>query len=185
MSGHFGTLCIKGLRKYLEVWGGKNIIFSNIFADHRSNLIWCFFCLRDYLRKNFVAGIWFRSSGIFQTVKWNIASVFLEDIIQFTRSILEVNSKSKMWKICLNLSPIRPIFFLYTSWKRQKNRFSDCFRVYEKGTLALNGSTVNTHPVHYYMFKTNNRNTGARCEICSKLTIKTPTSMTSFCCLYC
>ena len=144
-----------------------------------------FFCLRDYLRKNFVAGIWFRSSGIFQIVKRNIASVFLEDIIQFSRSILKVNSKSKMCKICLNLSPIRPMFFLYTSWKHQKNRFSDCFRVYKKGTLAWNGSTVNVHPAHYHMFKFENRNTRTRCEICSKLTIKTPTSMTLFWCLYC
>ena len=30
------------------------------------------------------------------------------------------------------------------------------------------------HPAGFYMFKVNNRNTRARCEICSKLTIKTP-----------
>ena len=30
------------------------------------------------------------------------------------------------------------------------------------------------YPVGNYMFKVNNRNTRARCEICSKLTIKTP-----------
>ena len=29
-------------------------------------------------------------------------------------------------------------------------------------------------PVGIYMFKVNNRNTRTRCEICSKLTIKTP-----------
>ena len=29
-------------------------------------------------------------------------------------------------------------------------------------------------PVGIYMFKVNNRNTGTRCEICSKLPIKTP-----------
>ena len=29
-------------------------------------------------------------------------------------------------------------------------------------------------PVENYMFKVNNWNTGARCEICSKLTRKTP-----------
>ena len=29
-------------------------------------------------------------------------------------------------------------------------------------------------PAGNYMFKVNNRNTRARCEICSKLTIKTP-----------
>ena len=30
------------------------------------------------------------------------------------------------------------------------------------------------HPVGIYLLKVNNRNTRARCEICSKLTIKTP-----------
>ena len=31
-----------------------------------------------------------------------------------------------------------------------------------------------SHPAGNYMFKVNNRNTRTRCEICSKLTIKTP-----------
>ena len=30
------------------------------------------------------------------------------------------------------------------------------------------------YPAGKYMFKVNNRNTKTRCEICSKLTIKTP-----------
>ena len=30
-----------------------------------------------------------------------------------------------------------------------------------------------SHPVGNYMFKVNNRNTRTKCEICSKLTIKT------------
>ena len=32
----------------------------------------------------------------------------------------------------------------------------------------------NNSPASNYMFKVNNRNTRTRCEICSKLTIKTP-----------
>ena len=32
----------------------------------------------------------------------------------------------------------------------------------------------NIYPAGSYMFKVNNRNTRTRCEICSKLTIKTP-----------
>ena len=32
----------------------------------------------------------------------------------------------------------------------------------------------NNNPAGNYMFKVNNRNTRTRCEICSKLTIKTP-----------
>ena len=31
-----------------------------------------------------------------------------------------------------------------------------------------------SYPAGNYMFKVNNRNTRTRCEICSKLTIKTP-----------
>ena len=30
------------------------------------------------------------------------------------------------------------------------------------------------HPANIYLFKVNNRNTRKRCEICSRLTIKTP-----------
>ena len=33
---------------------------------------------------------------------------------------------------------------------------------------------IRCYPAGNYMFKVNNRNTRARCEICSKLTIKTP-----------
>ena len=33
---------------------------------------------------------------------------------------------------------------------------------------------INVSTVGNYMFKVNNRNTKRRCEICSKLTIKTP-----------
>ena len=33
---------------------------------------------------------------------------------------------------------------------------------------------IKTSPVRNYMFKVNNKNTTPRCEICSKLTIKTP-----------
>ena len=34
--------------------------------------------------------------------------------------------------------------------------------------------TSRSNPAGNYMFKVNNRNTRTRCEICSKLTIKTP-----------
>ena len=41
-------------------------------------------------------------------------------------------------------------------------------------------------PAGIYLLKGNNRNTRTRCEICSKLTIKTPKRyQTSFWCLYC
>ena len=36
---------------------------------------------------------------------------------------------------------------------------------------------MENYPAGNYMFKVNNRNTRARCEICSKLTIKTPVGL--------
>ena len=42
------------------------------------------------------------------------------------------------------------------------------------------------NPAGNYLFEVNNRNTRTRCEICSKLTIKTPERhLASFWCLYC
>ena len=42
-----------------------------------------------------------------------------------------------------------------------------------------------SYPAVNYMFKVNNRNTRTRCEICSKLTIKTPERRQSlFWCFY-
>ena len=46
-------------------------------------------------------------------------------------------------------------------------------------TLLINNiihhkTLVITFPAGIYLFKVNNKNTRTRCEICSKLTIKTP-----------
>ena len=38
------------------------------------------------------------------------------------------------------------------------------------------------NPANIYLFKVNNRNTRTRCEICSKLTIKTPERRQNFLC---
>ena len=48
---------------------------------------------------------------------------------------------------------------------------------YSKDTLDLRtfcSGQISNNPAGNYMFKVNNRNTRATCEICSKLTIKTP-----------
>ena len=79
-------------------------------------------------------------------------------------------------------------------WKISKNT---CFVEY-LWTISVSFWTnicwqrtyVVTCPVGIYMFKVNKGNTRIRCEICSKLTIKTPerqhwAPMTSFWCLYC
>ena len=49
-----------------------------------------------------------------------------------------------------------------------------CLKIEE--TLKLNAimSFARWYPDNIYLFKFNNRNTRKRCEICSKLTIKTP-----------
>ena len=49
--------------------------------------------------------------------------------------------------------------------------------------LSIIQCQVTLCPTGNYMVKVNNRSTRTRCEICSKLTIKTP--MASFWCLYC
>ena len=46
--------------------------------------------------------------------------------------------------------------------------------------------TIGKYPAGNYLFKVNNKSTRTRCEICSKLTIKTPEQrLASFWCLYC
>ena len=56
-----------------------------------------------------------------------------------------------------------------------------CFQGDQKGTLGRNILSCAVHwvawkkrPTNIYLFKVNNRNTIKRCEICSKLKIKTP-----------
>ena len=65
----------------------------------------------------------------------------------------------------LNKNKRREICLLKLSWK-PKIYFS------LKQADHFNFKLIN--PAGIYLFKVNNRNTKARCEICSKLTIKTP-----------
>ena len=52
--------------------------------------------------------------------------------------------------------------------------------------LDLYKLSLRNNPAGIYLLKVNNRNTRTRCEICSKLTIKTPERrLESFRCLYC
>ena len=46
--------------------------------------------------------------------------------------------------------------------------------VNRKPILIVTLVYFNVNPANAYSFKVSNRNTGKRCEICSKLTIKTP-----------
>ena len=49
-----------------------------------------------------------------------------------------------------------------------------CKTVILRGFMVAKSNNKRKNPVGYYMFKVNNRNSRTRCEICSKLTIKTP-----------
>ena len=58
------------------------------------------------------------------------------------------------------------------------------------GLHSLYWFQTSRNPAGIYLLKVNNRNSRTRCEICSKLTIKTPGRRQwrrsgSFCCLYC
>ena len=62
---------------------------------------------------------------------------------------------------------------------RNVNFESKLKRVQYNTFLAITGAIQATnkdsiYPVGNFMFKINNKNTRARCEICSKLTVKTP-----------
>ena len=63
----------------------------------------------------------------------------------------------------------------YFSWKimqimRQGNWFQISFCFLKK----LYKQVLRPYPANIYLFKASNRNTRKRCEICSKLTLKTP-----------
>ena len=70
-------------------------------------------------------------------------------------------------------NPLQPsVDFLYSLKISENLWFSDVFRRYRKATPGSNGLSMN--PANNYLFRVNNRNTRRKCEICSKLTKKTP-----------
>ena len=53
--------------------------------------------------------------------------------------------------------------------------YTTCVSALRPGKLKNQNLAYSSYiPAGNYMFKVNNRNTRTRCEICSKLTIKTP-----------
>ena len=46
--------------------------------------------------------------------------------------------------------------------------------IIQSDKISANNVSCEIYPVGNYMFKVKNRNPRTRCEICSKLTIKTP-----------
>ena len=71
---------------------------------------------------------------------------------------------------------------------RTNSRYCSCvFTVDFEHVFNDSVYLLSSPPANIYLFKVNNENTRKRCEIYSKLTIKTPkkTSMTLFWCVYC
>ena len=58
--------------------------------------------------------------------------------------------------------------------REDKMLYLPMFLILLHSKLTMIGSGKNNIPVGNYMFNVNNRNTRASCEICLKLTIKTP-----------
>ena len=56
------------------------------------------------------------------------------------------------------------------------------FRKFSKVHTSVRSTSVSRYPAADYIFKVNNRNTRASCEVCSKLTIKAPKRHY---CIYC
>ena len=65
----------------------------------------------------------------------------------------------------------------------RSNVFNDNNINIQSDTFIVNFEQIWCNPAGSYMFKVNNRNTRTRCEVCSKLTIKTPERR--HWCLYC
>ena len=76
----------------------------------------------------------------------------------------------------------RPLFYVYLKPFYGTGLFLCPLKISEKtgGILmfsrgmARNGLIMNVISVYFYLLKVKNRNTGKRCEICLKLTVKTP-----------
>ena len=68
-------------------------------------------------------------------------------------------------------------YFYGSECDESKKSLFEASNGWVKNLMRHNGFSLRrktTTPAGNYMFKVNNRNTRTRCEICSKLTIKTP-----------
>ena len=85
-------------------------------------------------------------------------------------------------KLCKNLWISMAKFWIFLWWAENDYLFLEAHK-----TMICSRNKCRNLYCHFinpggnHIFKVNNKNTRARCEICSKLTIKTP----SFWCLYC
>ena len=71
-----------------------------------------------------------------------------------------------------NMAAIVIFFLIHANVYTQKYWKHTCQSLNQ--VTPLQSSIQTSYPASNYLFKVNNRNTRTRCEICSKLTIKTP-----------
>ena len=93
---------------------------------------------------------------------------FFQNQVRILLKIIYVNaikststSRFENYLLTNSVTHFMHLLFFCSLWKHQDTGISRCFQGYRD-------------PASIYLFKVNNRNTRARCEICSKLTIKTP-----------
>ena len=85
---------------------------------------------------------------------------------------LKIGRLKNLSKIHINGSEKEVQALKVVPFRETNNRFRDYDRT---ETMKMNFCSPNLYdPADIYMFKVNNRNTRTKCEICSKLIIKTP-----------
>ena len=100
-----------------------------------------------------------------------------------------MNEVTGKWK--REVGYLRPaIYFALTKKKiidetlnREIKKPKEMLSYFKLSNAPKDNSKKVSYPVGIYLLNVNNRNTRTRCEICSKLTIKTPWAL--FWCLYC
>ena len=65
-------------------------------------------------------------------------------------------------------------FKIDESYSKKHENVISCIIYYISCMIFPNSNFLQQNPANIHVFKVNNRNTGKRCEICSKSTIKIP-----------
>ena len=86
----------------------------------------------------------------------------------------KINSPNRRPQVVLNRHPEKQTVFTRPRTVPGDRSYSDAARIEVNKSNNTNIKIFSDSPAGIYLLKVNNRNTRTRCEICSKLTIKTP-----------
>ena len=114
---------------------------------------------------------------------WPSVTSKMESFATVVNGLLLLQSSPSQVFVGVLVMPLRLIFDTRLTGSREKiwNEIKWINIILQNIILMVEiPSRVLVYPVGIYLLKVNNRNTRTRCEICSKLTIKTPER-----CLYC